>query len=164
MGTESKPSLAWPVKLFFFACKFWPISLVSLFIPTVLPSSPSSPSCWAHREWMYGRYDAEDHRFRAGQRMAQDHQDEHSGDLRLDGPRSHQVLNLLQGQRRLEVSARVCQRVQKAKSWNFLCALVAFMSSQKPALTLICITERLESQHLTDKAFGFLLHVCLVWN
>lgn len=90
---------------------------------------------------MYGRYDAEDHRFRAGQRMAQDHQDEHSGDLRLDGPRSDQVLNLLQGQRRLEVSVRVCQRLQKAKSRNFLCALVAFMSSQKPAVTLICVSH-----------------------
>ncbi len=57
---------------------------------------------------MYGGFDVEDHRLRPGERVAQDHQDEHRWHLRLDGPRGHQVIHLLKGQRRLEVSACVC--------------------------------------------------------
>lgn len=53
---------------------------------------------------MYGGFDPEDHGLRPGKRVAQDHQDEHRRHLRLDGPRGHQVLHLLEGQRRLEVS------------------------------------------------------------
>lgn len=49
------------------------------------------------------RENPEDHRLWSGQRMAPDHQDECSGDVRLDGPRGHQALPLLQEQRRLEV-------------------------------------------------------------
>lgn len=52
---------------------------------------------------MYGGFDTEDHRLWPGERVAQDHQDEHRGHLRLDGPRGHQALPLLQEQRRVEV-------------------------------------------------------------
>ncbi len=57
---------------------------------------------------MYGECDVEDHRLWPSERVAQDHQDERRRHLRLDGPRGHQVLHLLQGQRRLEVSSCVC--------------------------------------------------------
>lgn len=101
----------------------------SLSLPTVLPSS--SPPGWAHREWMYGRFDVEDHRLRPGERVAQDHQDEHGRHLRLDGPWGHQVLHLLQGQRRLEVSAWVCERMQKPNPGLLhRSALMAFMFSK----------------------------------
>lgn len=46
----------------------------------------------------------EDHGFRPGQRVASDHQDERSRDLRLDGARGHQTVPLLQKQRRVEVA------------------------------------------------------------
>lgn len=45
----------------------------------------------------------EDHRLRSGQGVASDHQDERGGDVRLDGPRGHQTVPLLQKQRRVEV-------------------------------------------------------------
>lgn len=62
---------------------------------------------------MYGRDNPEDHRLWPGAGVAQHHQDEHGGHLRLDGAGGHQVLHLLQGQRRLEVRGLVgvCLRV-----------------------------------------------------
>lgn len=50
-----------------------------------------------------GRENLEDHRLWLGQRVAPDHQDECSWDVRLDGPRGHQAVPLLQKQRRVEV-------------------------------------------------------------
>lgn len=72
---------------------------------------------------MYGRFDAEDHRLWPGEGVAQDYQDEHRRHLRLDGPRGHQVLHLLQGQRRLEVSACVCPCVKVPEARQHVAAV-----------------------------------------
>lgn len=85
------------------------------------PFLPPSPPGRAHRERMYGRLDVEDHWLRPGERVAQDHQDEHSRHLRLDGPRGHQVLHLLQGQRRLEVS--LCAWMECGSQDFYFCVL-----------------------------------------
>lgn len=64
-----------------------------------------SPPGRSHWERLHGRPDAQDHRFRLGERVAQNYQNEHGGHLRLDGPRSYQVLHVFKRKRRLEVSA-----------------------------------------------------------
>ena len=89
--------------------KHWSLTFCLSFSSFCLLVPPScSPSGSAHRERVHGGPDVEDHRFRPGERVAQDHEDEHRRHLRLDGPRGHQVLDLLQGQWCLEVSVCVC--------------------------------------------------------
>lgn len=75
----------------------------SIFTSLSFCLSLSSPGPADREEWDGGKH-SEDHGFRIGARVAEDHQDEHSGDLRLDGTGGHQILHLLQGQRRVEVS------------------------------------------------------------
>ena len=56
------------------------------------------------RKWQPSKQNPQDYRLWSGARGFQDNQDECSWDLCLDGPRSHQNLNLLQEQWCLEVS------------------------------------------------------------
>lgn len=85
-------------------------SFLFLYSFSVFVFSSSSPGS-AHREWVHGGLDVKDHWLWSGKRVAQDHQDEHGWHLCLDGPRGHQVLHLLQGQRCLEVRPFVCVKV-----------------------------------------------------
>ena len=70
--------------------------------------------------------DAQDHRLRAGAGDQQHDADVGRRDLRLDGARGHQDLNLLQGQRRLEVRAQCRDQCKDTGS-----VLFALVSSQK---------------------------------
>lgn len=72
-------------------------SLLFSFLLILSPHSAAGGAGWP--EWQ----NPEDHRLWSGQRVAPDHQDECSRDLRLDGPGGHQALPLLQEQRRVEV-------------------------------------------------------------
>lgn len=62
-----------------------------------------SPHSGAGGAGQLGWENLEDHRLWPGQRVAPDHQDERSWDVRLDGPGGHQAIPLLQEQRRVEV-------------------------------------------------------------
>lgn len=61
---------------------------------------------WKDWEWRHREEDLENHRFRPGQGVAQNHENVSCRHLLLDGPWSHQVLSVLQRQWRLGVMTK----------------------------------------------------------
>ena len=73
--------------------------------------------------------DAQDHGLRAGAGDQQHDADVGRRDLRLDGARGHQDLNLLQGQRRLEVRAESADDDSMRHKLCFVCTRFIFKMS-----------------------------------
>lgn len=92
-------SACYPVSLMYlylrssFHLLTYPLSVLSLF----------SFITWKDWEWRHWEEDLEDHRFRPGQGVAQNHKNVSCRHVLLDGPRGHQVISLLQRQWRLGV-------------------------------------------------------------
>lgn len=76
------------------------LGVAALGSVTLCPRSAAGPARGGGR---CERKNFENHGFRAGPRVAENDKDERGRDLRLDGPRGHPSIHLLQGQRRLEV-------------------------------------------------------------
>ena len=80
---------------------------------------------WKDWEWRHREEDLENHRFRPGQGVAQNHENVSCRHLLVDGPWSHQVLSVLQRQWRLGVMTKhTTHRPKKKKVCSFTISLI----------------------------------------
>lgn len=110
---------------------FFPTHHPFIFCPLTDPFrvlSHFSFITWKDWEWRHREEDLENHRFRPGQGVAQNHENVSSRHLLLDGPWSHQVISVLQRQWRLGVMTQHTLHTDpRIKSRLFTISLIYFV-------------------------------------